>query len=380
MPSLRRRKQIVAAGLFLALLWSYWPVLGQIVERWTIDPKYSHGYLVPIFAGWLLWRRLRRAGPDAVTAEKEKAAPAKKADAPSEAATAEQEKKAAPAKKSEAVTTDKTAKPKKADAITTAPKEEKVALKLGAPANGAGSWWGLAILVPGLALHLAGAYIYLDFLSEASLLVCLAGLCLCLGGKTLLSAAAPAIGFLVFMLPLPFRVEVALGQPLQRIATQASTYLLQMLGFYAADQGNIIVLRTARPLGVVEACSGLGMLVTFFALAVAVAIVLHRPMLDRVIVVASAIPVAVIANVLRIVITGVLAETVGGEVVYWVYHSVAGWLMMSIALGIIFIELKILSRLLVEPPPAALADIALNLGQAVRPAAARRKPKVSSRR
>jgi len=122
------------------------------------------------------------------------------------------------------------------------------------------------------------------------------------------------------------------------------------------------------------------MLVTFFALTVAVAIVLHRPLLDRVVVVASAIPVAVIANVLRIVITGVLAETVGGEIAFWVYHTLAGWLMMSIALGIIFIELKILSRLLVEPPPAALPDIALNLGQTVRPAAARRKPKVSSRR
>src|SRR5262249_35865348 len=141
----------------------------------------------------------------------------------------------------------------------------------------------------------------------------LAGVTWCLGGWPLLRMAAPAIAFLGFMLPLPHRVEVALGLPLQKIATLASTYLLQMFGFTAAAEGNVIVLNDVR-LGIVDACSGLGMLVTFFAMATAVVLVLNRPLLDKLIVLASAIPIAVIANVIRITATGVLSETVGGRI------------------------------------------------------------------
>src|SRR2546421_132539 len=49
--------------LGLAALWAYWTTLGVLVERWGFDPQYSHGYLVPAFAGYLLWlRRDRLAG------------------------------------------------------------------------------------------------------------------------------------------------------------------------------------------------------------------------------------------------------------------------------------------------------------------------------
>src|SRR4051812_19213355 len=51
-----------ALGLSLALfagalLWSYWTTLAEVLWRWTNDPQYSHGYLVPGFACYLLWQR-----------------------------------------------------------------------------------------------------------------------------------------------------------------------------------------------------------------------------------------------------------------------------------------------------------------------------------
>ena len=65
------------------------------------------------------------------------------------------------------------------------------------------------------------------------------------------------------------------------MATTASTYLLQTLGFMAFAEGNVIQLNEAR-IGVVEACSGLSMLITFFALSTAAALVVKRPLLDRI--------------------------------------------------------------------------------------------------
>ena len=216
------------------------------------------------------------------------------------------------------------------------------------------SWGGLVLIGAGLALWLAGAYFYLGWFEEVSLLPALAGLCVLARGWRSLRWSWPAIAFLIFMLPLPFQAEVALAYPLQRVATKASTYALQTLGFPALAEGNVIHLNEVE-IGVVEACSGLSMLFTFFAMATGVVLVIRRPWLDKVLIVASAIPIALIVNVVRITVTGVLHETVGSRLANLVFHDLAGWLMMPIAVGLLWLELELLARLLVEPSPANVA-------------------------
>jgi exosortase len=232
-------------------------------------------------------------------------------------------------------------------------------------------WGGLAILLAGALMRLAGAYIYFEFLEAFSFLVCLTGLVFFLGGKQALGWAWPALGFLIFMIPLPFRVETAAALPLQRLATKASTYLLQTLGVPAFAEGNVIHLREAR-LGIVEACNGLGMLVSFVALSTALAILIKRPMLDKVIIVLSAVPIALAANVLRITFTGILHETAGSAWADLFFHDLGGWLMMPVALALLWLELKVLSRLLVAPNPeevgSALAPFILPKHPVVSPA------------
>jgi exosortase/archaeosortase family protein len=102
--------------------------------------------------------------------------------------------------------------------------------------------------------------------------------------------------------------------------------------------------------------------VTFFALATAVALVVKKPWLDRVVIVLSSLPIALIANVIRITATGVLYQTVGKEWGEIVYHDLAGWLMVPLALGMLAAEVWLLSRLLVprpaEAPPAPLPGLA----------------------
>jgi exosortase len=217
----------------------------------------------------------------------------------------------------------------------------------------------MAPVAMGAALQLAGGYFGVEWFVGLALLPYLGGLALLLGGWRTLGWAWPSVAFLAFMVPLPWRIETALGPPLQYLATEASTYLLQSLGFMAFAEGNVIQLGEAR-IGVVEACSGLSMLITFIALSTAAALVVKRPLLDRLVLVASSVPVALLANIARICLTGILHETVGGHAPSTFYHDLAGWVMMPLALLLYWLEIAVLSRLLIDAwhePPAALAQI-----------------------
>jgi exosortase len=210
------------------------------------------------------------------------------------------------------------------------------------------SAWGVLPLLAGLGAWMAATHFHLTWIEGISLLPCLAGIVILMGGRQAWRWAWPAIGFLAFMVPLPYRAAVALTDPLQRTATLASTYALQTLGLPAVAEGNVILLSEVE-LGVVEACSGLRMLVIFFALAAGVALVIRRPLWEKAVVLLSAVPIAIIVNVIRITATGVLHELVGREVANAVFHDFAGWVMMPLALALLWLELRILARLFLEP-------------------------------
>ncbi len=228
------------------------------------------------------------------------------------------------------------------------------------------SWWGVPVLLTGVAARLAGTWFSLDWLESVALLPCVAGVCLTAGGRAGWRWAWPSVLFLFFMIPLPHRVAVAAAGPLQRLATVASCYALQTLGLPAVAEGNVILLNDAQ-IGIVEACSGLRMLVVFFALSSGVALVIRRPLWERLTVVGSAVPIALFSNLVRITATGVLHETAGSEFANNFFHDVGGWLMMPFALVLLGIELKVLARLLIDMAPAG--PVRLGLPGAVAPVA-----------
>lgn len=239
-----------------------------------------------------------------------------------------------------------------------------------AAANFLPSWWGAALLLTAVLLRGAGGLFYNDWLDALSLLPLIAGAVLLLGGWPMLRWSGQAIGFLFFMIPLPYRLETGLAHPLQRLATLTATYTLQTLGFPALSEGNLIHVNQAR-IGVVEACSGLGMLLLFFAMATGVAILARRPLLDKLLIVASAAPIAVLANVIRITVTAFLHVTVGSRWADLVFHDLAGLLMMPLALGMLGVELWLLRRLLVDRPLPRLEPIRVSQPP---PRGARRHP------
>lgn len=206
------------------------------------------------------------------------------------------------------------------------------------------SWWGVPFLLCGTAVRLVGAYYYLDFFDAFSLLPVLLGLVLLLGGWPLARQSAPAIGVLFFMLPWPFQLEGALAGPLQRLGTVVSTFALQTLGLPAVSEGNIILIDNLE-IGVLEACNGLGMLSAFFAISTTVALVIRRPLLDRLAVFLSAIPIGVLMNLARLTATGLLYAVIGAPAAQLFFHHLAGWLMMPLALAAVGLELYLLRRL-----------------------------------
>lgn len=218
------------------------------------------------------------------------------------------------------------------------------------------SWWGLLLLGMGLAMRLWATHFYVTWFDGLSLLPVLAGIVLLLGGWRCLLWAAPAIGFLFFMVPLPYRLEIGMGAPLQRFAAISSSFLLQTIGLPAIREGNVIVVGKIK-LGVVEACSGLRMLFIFFAVSSAVALSVRRSLWQKAVILISAVPIALLVNVLRITVTGMLMHWIGAEskLADAVFHDLAGWLMMPAALLLLWLEMIYLSHLVVETRRAPVA-------------------------
>jgi exosortase len=214
---------------------------------------------------------------------------------------------------------------------------------------------GYAVLLLAVACRAIAGALYFMPLDGLSLVLCLTGMVIVLGGGSLLRWTWQPLAFLLFMLPLPYQVERMMGAELQHLATLASTFLLQCLGQPAIAEGNTILIQEVR-LGVVEACSGLRMLVTFAAFAVGAVMLMDRSWVVKVLVLVSAVPIALVTNVLRITGTGIvhvaLKDSSQRASVLEFVHDFNGWMMMPIGLLFLMLELWLFRHLLLEPKKA----------------------------
>lgn len=264
----------------IMLVWAYFPTLLALVHTWATSPQYSHGFLVPVFAGYLIHRRLQaERSPDAKPGH----------DAP-------------------------------------------WAVPL-----------GIVFLCMTLALRMVGAVYYLPYFDGISIIPCIMSMVLLIGGSQWFARTWAATLFLFFMVPLFYRAELFFGSHLQRVATVGSTFMLQTLGLPAIAEGNTILLNEVR-LGIVEQCSGLRMLMTFFAFSIGTAMIIERHWIEKVCIIASALPIAIVCNILRITGTGWAFLYVDGQGAHDMIHDVAGWLMMPFGLLLLFVELWYLAR------------------------------------
>lgn len=207
---------------------------------------------------------------------------------------------------------------------------------------------GCVLLAAALGMRVVAGSLLFHQLDAASLLLALTAVSLAAGGWPLLRRTGPAVAFLVFMIPLPYELERNVGQPLKAAATECSTFLLQTLGQPAIRDGNLILIDEVR-LGVVDACSGLKMLMTFAAFSVGAVLLMDRSRFERFMIVLGIVPIAVAANVLRITATGLSYVYLTNNDAVEFLHDLHGWLMMPVGLALLGLEVWVLRRLVVEP-------------------------------
>jgi len=251
----------LVALIFLALLTAlYAGILRDLVWQWWDDSNYTHGFLVPIFSGVLLWQRRKQL-----------------AALPSE-----------------------------------------------------GSWIGLPVLLLGIGALLLGDIGSESFLMRISLIAILVGLVLFLLGSRVLRVVAFPLLFLIFMVPLPSTLFYAVALPLQTLAARNAAWTLETLGVPVLLDGNVIHL-TKQSLGVAEACSGIRSLISLLSVSVGWAVLTLSGFWAMAIFVAAVVPITILANAGRVVVTGLIGQWFGVEYAQGFFHTFSSWLVFVFA-------------------------------------------------
>jgi exosortase len=250
----------VALVIIAVLAGLYGGILRDLARQWWDDPNYTHGFLVPLFSGFLVWQRRKQ--------------------------------------------------------LAVLPPR--------------GSWLGLPVLLAGVGALLLGDLAAEDFLMRSSLIVVLTGLVLFHLGREIFRVLAFPLLFLFFMVPLPATLFYAMALPLQTLAARNAAWTLDRLGVPVLLDGNVIHL-TQQSLGVAEACSGIRSLISLFSVAVGWAALTLPGIWAMAAFVAAVVPITILANAGRVVITGLIGQWFGVEYAQGFFHTFSSWLVFVFA-------------------------------------------------
>jgi len=277
-PNRLTQKNLYVAGaiaLFAAsLTLLYWPVFLKLVDDWAHDDNYSHGFLIPPLAAYLVWERWDRL-----------------------------------------------------KATATSP-----------------SLFGLVVIAGSVVVLLAGYLGAELFLSRIALMGALIGSVLYVLGWRHLKLLAFPLGVLLLMIPIPAIIFNQVVFPLQLVASQAGEMTLSAVGIPVLREGNIITLANTT-LEVAEACSGIRSLVSLLTLAIVFGYFTDPRSGIRTVIALSAIPVAILANALRVAGTGIAAHYYGSAAAEGFFHSFSGWIVFIAAFAMLLIIVQVLHRI-----------------------------------
>ncbi|ABB37648.1 eight transmembrane protein EpsH [Oleidesulfovibrio alaskensis G20] len=256
------RGYLLVFGLLMAVI--YHQIAVEMVMNWEHDPNYSHGFLVPFIAGYLLW--LRR------------------------------------------------------DAVRQVPVK---------PAAG-----GMVILTGGLVTLLLGVSSVEFMTMRSSMIIVTAGMIAFVYGYPLLRVLLVPLGYLFFMIPIPYILYDEVAFPLKLFVAKVAVAGLKLFSLPVLREGNVIIFPNIT-LEVVDACSGMRSLMSLLALSTAYGFMFLRRPWQRVVLVLAAVPVAVATNVFRVFVTGFLARHVGKGAAEGFFHDFAGLAVFATAMVLI---------------------------------------------
>jgi exosortase len=189
----------------------------------------------------------------------------------------------------------------------------------------------------------------IPFLGDLALLLGLAGIFAFLLGTVALRRYWFAFFFLVFMVPLPIALYSRIASPLQLLASQVASTVMNATGVPVLCEGNRMTLPGGVQMFVAEACSGMRQLTGFLALTAAVAYLTSRPGWYKALVVLSALPIAMTANVARVVLTGYIMHFINPQYASGAYHTLEGILMMGLGLLLLNFLCSLLNQCFPDP-------------------------------
>jgi exosortase len=267
--------------LGLLVLAVYDHVLEKLLLDWWQLPDFSYGFLVPLFAAYLVWEK----------------------------------------------------------------RSELARTKI-APASS-----GLAVMALGLVVLLLGVYGSELFLSRVSLLILLAGLALFFGGWQILMELRFVLLVLLLAIPLPAIVYNQITFPLQILASKLASGLLALFGVPVLREGNVITL-PAMKLEVAEACSGIRSLMSLFTLSVFYGYFMEKSTGRRILLALASIPIAIAANAVRILGTGLCVQYWDPEKAMGFFHEFSGWVLFLVSLACLYLVQRAMSLFPAKRRPA----------------------------
>ncbi len=206
------------------------------------------------------------------------------------------------------------------------------------------AWSGLLVLTFGLCVLATGVLGAELFLSRTSFLLVITGLAALFLGWGHVRAALFPLLFLLLMIPIPSIVFNSITSPLQTLASIFAAHMLPLLGVPVLREGNILRL-PAMALEVAQACSGIRSLMSLLTLAIIYGYLMEPRTWIRVTLAVASIPVAVLANSLRIVGTGLIVQYWDPAKAEGFFHLFSGWLVFVVSLGMLYLLHKFLRAL-----------------------------------
>lgn len=152
------------------------------------------------------------------------------------------------------------------------------------------------------------------------------------------------LAYLIFMLPLPKALYIALSAKMQLWSSELGVGLIRMLGVSVFLDGNIIDLGSYQ-LEVAEACNGLRYMFPLISFGFLAAMLLRDAWWKRVVLVLSTLPITVLMNSVRVAMIGVLVDRYGIEMAQGAQHFVEGFVIFGVCIALLLLEVYVLLRL-----------------------------------
>ena len=204
------------------------------------------------------------------------------------------------------------------------------------------NWWGFALLAAAAGMQFASVIGVGLFAGSVAFLVSVAGAVLCLGGVAWLRALAFPLALGVFMLPKLAIVYNQATLPLQLLASRIAAGILTAAGIGVIREGNILDVGGHR-IAVVEACDGIRYLLSLGFMAVVFAYLSDSKPWMRWALLAAAVPIAILANAVRVAAAGWLPPLEAG-----VPHAVCGCIVFVLCLAALMLLRRLFNKVYVR--------------------------------